>query len=242
MVPGGTRGSSCVLSLGDLFSEMSHFYKCHVYSICSGFWLFMTHCPPPVTLLNVSVHWVFCLPVLLLPILTSHTDVAWVHLHQSTLATWPPHFYLRLKSTATMFFVLVLSLTSAFFTQSLHTTCSFLCSIFHWQLWSIFSLSMSDIQVKLVKLYRKRQGMIASDCQLSKMDSDQHKSVNNVIIWKFSSLSLPSVLCHSAVATPEHLPAEFHQVPSSHVVSTNAISSFYPLFCKMLWIWTFLQK
>jgi len=199
------------------------------------------HCAP-ATLLNASVHQVFCLPVLLLPILTSHTDVAWVHLHQSTLATRLPHFHLRLKATATMSFVLVLFLTSAFFTQLLHTTCFFLCFIFHWQLWSIFSFSMSDIHITLVKLDRKRKGMIASDCQLLKTDSDPHKLLNKVTIWKFSSLSLPWVLCHSVAATPEHLPAEFHQVPSSHVVSTNAINSFYPLFCKMLWIWTFLRK
>jgi hypothetical protein len=154
MAPGGTRKSSCVLSLGDLFLEMSHFLQ--MSCLFDRLWFLAIHNHyPPATLLNVSVHRVFRLPVLLLPILTSHTHVVWVHLHQSTLATQPPHSHLRLKATATMSFVLVLSLTSAFFTQSLHTTCSFLCSIFYWQLWSIFSFSMSDIQVTLVKSDRK---------------------------------------------------------------------------------------
>jgi hypothetical protein len=180
MPPGGTREGSCVLSLGDLFLEMSHFYKCHVYSTCSAFgysWP-LSSCYS----LECVCHQVFCLPVLLLPILASHADVPWVHLHQSTLATRPPHFQLRLKATATMSYVLVPFLTSVFFTQSLHTTCSFLCSIFYWQLWSIFSFSMSDIQVTLVKLDRKRQGMITSVCQLLKKDSDPHKWLNNLII------------------------------------------------------------
>jgi hypothetical protein len=42
---------------------------------------------------------------------------------------------------------------------------------------------MSDIQVTLVKLDRKRQGMIASDCQLLKTDSDPHELLNNVTTW-----------------------------------------------------------
>ena len=174
MAPGGTRESSCVLSLGDPFLEMSHFLQMSCLFHMLWFLAIHNHCPP-ATLLNVSVYRVFCLPVLLLPILTSHTDGVWVHLHQSTLATRPPHFHLRLKATATMSFVLVLSLTSAFFTQLLHTTCNSICSIFYWQLWSTFSFSMSDIQVTLVKLDRKRQGMIASDCQLPKTDCDPHK-------------------------------------------------------------------
>lgn len=37
------------------------------------------HCPP-AAVLNVSAHQVFCPPVLLLPILTSHIDVACAHL------------------------------------------------------------------------------------------------------------------------------------------------------------------
>jgi len=41
---------------------------------------------------------------------------------------------------------------------------------------------MSDIQVTLVKLDRKRQGMIASDCQLFKTDSNPHKLLNNVTL------------------------------------------------------------
>ena len=86
--------------------------------------------------------------------------------------------------------------------------------------------------------FHKRQQVT----KLLKTDSDPQKLVNNMTIWKFSPVSLPSVLCHNVVAIPEHLPAKFLQVPSSHVVSTNAINSSYPLFCKMLWIWTFLQK
>ena len=51
------------------------------------------HCP--AALLKVSAHLVFGRPVLLLPNLTSHTDVACAHLRWSILATWPPHFHLN---------------------------------------------------------------------------------------------------------------------------------------------------
>jgi hypothetical protein len=47
------------------------------------------HCPP-ATILNVSAHRVFGRPILLLPVLTSHTDVARGHLLWSILATWSP--------------------------------------------------------------------------------------------------------------------------------------------------------
>jgi hypothetical protein len=67
------------------------------------------------------------------------------HLRWSILATWPPHFNLRLCATATMPFMLVLCLTSAFVTRSLHTTFSILHSIIRWQVWSIFfSFNVSD--------------------------------------------------------------------------------------------------
>lgn len=61
---------------------------------------------PPATLLKASVHLVFSRPVFL-PVLTSHTDVACAHLRYSIPATWPPHFHLRLRATATMSFMLV---------------------------------------------------------------------------------------------------------------------------------------
>ena len=34
----GTREGSIVLSLGELFREISHFYECCIYSIHSCFW------------------------------------------------------------------------------------------------------------------------------------------------------------------------------------------------------------
>jgi hypothetical protein len=55
------------------------------------------HCHA-ATLLNVSAHRVFGSPLFLLPILTSHTNVACAHLRCSILATWHPNFHLRLWS------------------------------------------------------------------------------------------------------------------------------------------------
>jgi hypothetical protein len=57
---------------------------------------------------------VFGRPVLLSPILTSHTDVACAHLRWSILATWPPHYNLRQWATVTISFVFVLCRTSSF--------------------------------------------------------------------------------------------------------------------------------
>ena len=68
---------------------------------------------------------VFGRPVLLMPNLTFHIDVACARLHCSIPATWPLQFHLILWATATVSFVLVVFPVSPFVTLSLHTTCSF---------------------------------------------------------------------------------------------------------------------
>ena len=70
---------------------MSFLRMLWVFSIRARFGLFRHN--SPVALLKVSAHRVFGRQVLLLPILTPHTDVACAHLPWSILVTWPPHFH-----------------------------------------------------------------------------------------------------------------------------------------------------
>ena len=107
-----------------------------------------TLCVPPVGYLwplssCYCLERVFSRPVLLMPNLTSHTDVACARPHCFIPATWPPNFHFRLWATATVSFMLFVFLISAFVTLSLPTTCSFLRSIFCWQDWSFYSFSLS---------------------------------------------------------------------------------------------------
>ena len=53
---------------------------------------------PPATLLNVSAHRVFGRPILLSPILTSHTDAACAHLRGSILCYMASSFPLEAVS------------------------------------------------------------------------------------------------------------------------------------------------
>ena len=49
-------------------------------------------------LLNVSDHWAFGRPVLLLPVLAFYIDIACAYLRWSLFATWPHYFHLSLRA------------------------------------------------------------------------------------------------------------------------------------------------
>jgi hypothetical protein len=75
---------------------MLHFYKYFVCLLHSLLFLAVRGQCPAAVLLNMSARRVCGRPVLVLPSLTSHTDVASAYLRRSILATWPPHFRLRM--------------------------------------------------------------------------------------------------------------------------------------------------
>jgi hypothetical protein len=86
--------------------------------------------------LELAAHRVCGRPVLLLPSLTSHTDVACAYLRPSIFATWLP------ISTSDCGPLPRYPAFSAPVNQSLRTTPSILSPIFRWQLWgNIFSTS-----------------------------------------------------------------------------------------------------
>jgi hypothetical protein len=138
----------------------SQVFTC-VYLLQSLWILVVHHHCPPVTLLNASAHQVSDHPVLLVPSLTSHIDVACVHLCWTLLATWPPHFHFRLSATAIMSFMLVLCLTSAFVTLLLHRA----CSILHSRAVELESVKMYQLrlrpQSKILTRYSNSTALIA---------------------------------------------------------------------------------
>jgi len=137
--PGRARVS---LSLGELFLEMSllrMLYLPHSLTFSSAHDHF-----PPATFLNLTAHQVFGSPVLLLPILTSHTDVACPHLRWYILVTFPPHFHLRMSHCQNVLHVdrpLYFTIRRCISPFNLRIP----RFIFRWQVWSgLFSFYVSD--------------------------------------------------------------------------------------------------
>ena len=117
-----------------LFDRFDHFVLLHA---C------LVHCFPALCV-NLSAHLVLCLPMLRLPVLGSHIVTLYVHRVSRILATWPPHYHLRLSAASTAFFMPVLVLRSSFLIQSFRVTCIIFLSIFLWQILIFCSFLFSD--------------------------------------------------------------------------------------------------
>jgi len=144
----GTRDGSSVLSLGELFLEMSHFYECCIYSIHSCFWQswLLSSCYSLTRVCPSGLRSpIFLFAYSYIPHWPSFCPSALVHSNHMASPPLPSPF--PLETVIHCHDVLLYG--SRCYSNTRYsvarTTCSILRSIFHSQVWSIFfSFSVSD--------------------------------------------------------------------------------------------------